>query len=194
MNGDNSTANLYPSIIPPYRGWLILLPVIVLVLIVTSPGSSMAQSPNNPTACDNMLNDTLSELRLRMAEHWLMYGKPWQGLPTHSTPPVQATAPDQFTFSPSDEPISWADFAGDVLPEEMPCSLRIDVFDRGTERGYVLTASYTANETATINRDSTSKQRPPRDQIIYDRQIGIGPVGNVNQSWHRRPDPPGHSK
>lgn len=175
------------------------LVVILLLLHLLAGGmgqrqpTALAQPPTaNPGACDDMIDLVLPELRLRMLEYWQFGGSPFQGLPTHTTPPEEPTPGDLITYSPSDQPVSWSDFAGDVLPVEMPCSLRVDVYDSGQQKGYTITASYTAP--AIVRRVDGKLQRPGQPTAIYDRQITINPSINKSQSWHRRPDPPGLTK
>ena len=62
-------------------------------------------------------------------------------LPTHTTPPVSPTPPDNLATLPADQFIGWLEFLGTDLPAgDWPCSLTINVYDGPAGQGYEIVA------------------------------------------------------
>lgn len=99
----------------------------------------------NPLACDMMVDDLLPIIDERQLAHYVYYGYFFQGLPTHLEAPNTLSEPDNAYTHPTDQPSTWYEFLGDDMPDMMPCSLTIDVYDGDNGRGYDVIISYSDN-------------------------------------------------
>ena len=84
----------------------------------------------------------------QQAAYFSVYGRYFQGLPTHSTPPTDGSfvAPDELTSHPTDQPQDWQDVPGGFPLEETTASLRCDVYQSAA--GWGFTATFDVRDTA----------------------------------------------
>tara|TARA_R110000751_G_scaffold289780_1_gene396063 strand:- start:250 stop:651 length:402 start_codon:yes stop_codon:yes gene_type:complete len=87
--------------------------------------------------------DTYLPIIVQLEEkHLAENGEYWQGLFTHSNPPINESseAPDQLGKSPTDQESSWNDIAGGTIPAEMLSRIRIDTYVSPSGQGFVVIA------------------------------------------------------
>mgnify|MGYP004452357777 FL=1 len=99
-------------------------------------------------------------------------GHYWQGLFTHSSPPIDANtgSPDLLDNSPTDQAISWDDIAGGVMPAEMLSRIRIDTYSSPQGEGFVIVAEKIVNNTT------------------YQKSYNVGPEDHRNSDWQEISD------
>ena len=91
-------------------------------------------------AIDVLLADYWPTIQQRQAAYYAENGSYFQGLPTHTTPPVDGAQvqPDNIATTPGDQPVPWP--AEDFPADGLPCSVRLDVYSGNGIAGYTLTA------------------------------------------------------
>lgn len=141
-----------------FFGFLLLL----ILFVLSSIESADAQQPN-PMACDMLANQLLPVIADKQEQHFIFYGSFFQGLPTHQEPPVSQSVPDNAYAHPTDQPITWYEFLGNDMPDTMPCSFRIDIYDGQNGRGYDVTIEYS---------DTTA--RAAREPVLCNRVESAG--------------------
>ena len=95
------------------------------------------------------------------------HGEYWQGLFTHSSPPVNenTASPDQLGESPTDQESSWNDIAGDIIPAEMLSRIRIDTYVAPSGQGFVIVAEKII------------------DGKTYSKSYNVGPETERSTEW-----------
>ena len=107
------------------------------------PASTPARAQSDPASACNKLLDDLTPIiyRNQLDYATLTGGRLFQGLPTHTTPPVTPTPADNLANSPADQFIGWVEFLGSDLPAgDWPCSLTINVYAGPAGQGYEIVA------------------------------------------------------
>lgn len=146
--------------------WWFYLVGFVLLALLALVNRVDAQQPN-PMACDAMANDLIPVIEDRQLDFFSFHGYFFQGLPTHTTPPNTQSFPDNAYTHPTDQPITWYEFLLDDMPDNMPCSFRIDTYDGPTGRGYDIVLEYSDQSRAqqlvvcarTESRGAQSRER-----------------------------------
>jgi len=113
---------------------------------------------------EDLMVDVLTQMRDRQHIHRAMKGKHWQGARTHkTTPKEQGAAPNPSAKIEGQE--SWAEF-GVNLPQSLPASLQVDVYDGPLGSGYTVTADVVI------------------EGKTWRRVANVGPESYRTMDWH----------
>lgn len=105
----------------------------------------MATLINTRNAIDAFLTNKSSLLTTRQEAWRTANGRYWQGLWTHTSAPTHtnatdgSAAPTSFSSSPTDQIDRWLDRFNEWAAENMPCRVRIDVYQAPNGHGWTVT-------------------------------------------------------
>lgn len=120
---------------------------LVLILLLIPATSSAATLAQIKAAIENFRDTHGPKIVARQEAYAAAHnGRYWQGIITHNTPPDDgASTPADYTRKPTDQAERWSDiFTGaNALPANIPCQIRVDVYDGPLGKGWTVTLSGT---------------------------------------------------
>src|SRR5688572_17536421 len=92
------------------------------------------------TTIETELTELITELAVMQPAFFSIYGRYWQGIRTHTTPPADGTkTPPNPEGKPTDQSETWKDL-GLTLPEQTEASYSVSAYHSRAGHGYVIHA------------------------------------------------------
>ncbi len=147
----------------------LLLMLAVSVVPVTSAQAQTDQFPAELEYYDAQIDLLIPRLDDFEYQYYIVNGRYYQALESHTTAPEVPTVPDGIESSPTDQPESlalfWDVFA--ELPDTLAWAFRIDTYSGPDGDGYVLTVS------TVVNGET------------WQRSVNYGPDTWRNANWYK---------
>jgi hypothetical protein len=127
------------SSLPLFSRLTVAALVLLASLLLAEPVLASVSFAARMARADQRFNQDFESLSQKQDAHKARFGRYWQGLETHSTPPGQQDrSPDRWFNTPTDQRgHGWGKF---ISFNNMPYSMRMDVYSGRDGDGWVLCA------------------------------------------------------